>query len=343
MITIGSTQFMECNQEPKSPTYRGAKDDVAVSCMLMTRDLNDEQRWAAGVDLVGSSAIDSDMNGPPDPNTGRPTKRTWINRFLPWSVPSYQFFAQVEAYPPYVYATSFDAEPMNPADELDENTRPIGNYYKWNVRLTDLPYYIAADNDVLALDSSPLSYEPRQPDEGWYIGGLSWDRSRFISKRPTRADRVLIVKGGFCKLVNPNKDPVFQSFPKIEFRSIIEYTWWAVPIGGIPSINIKYCTGRVNHDTFDGYEAGTLLLASHNITWRRDWAGQRVAEITYIMGWLPHWDRNAIAQGWNSTFMVASDTGIPDFYPYSCDGTNDPDQAVYRKADLTTLFRPNQG
>jgi hypothetical protein len=221
-----------------------------------------------------------------------------------------------------------------------------------SVEFATLPYQIKEDDDVLAVGIDGNIF----PNEGATLAVSGWVNTRYISRHTHQFSRVLKIPYGISwvqcgGVVGPKQNKV--GFPKREGGADLIYTWYAVPLEGVvPGLNIGSISARlgtINNDTFDSYPAGTLLLDDYKTHEYQGTFGERLANVTFYMGFLPNPAMgNRIEpggahvalgepQGWNSQFDVVQGQG-PDYYPVTADQAGT--QPIYRRTDFSVLFVP---
>jgi hypothetical protein len=232
-----------------------------------------------------------------------------------------------------------------------------------DVQYGTLPYNIEEDSAVVATSGPLQGY----PDEGFGLGLVS---QRYVSLfwRPT--SRILSTPQGVpfwvpLPLLDPAGTPtvpmpIKNGIPTREGGGTLTVIWHRVPQAAIPFNAIANCQNKVNKDTFFGFPAQTVLLEDLDRKPIYLPNGLRAYDVQYVFKLRFNMSRGLdgqgkpnpnppVARGWNwslrplrngldyrevGLFNVTNPGPPPVFGPMI--------DSLYRPADFSTLFRPDQ-
>jgi hypothetical protein len=338
--------FYEDSSKPKSPITQFASENARAIVTLRSYFLTGTQVFQAVKALIGFNT------------TGLEGGVSYITRGLPAFYPAIidpSVAPTVGLNPfgtPYLWATSIpEVEPegnvtgltMVGAGGFGPGLRPTYNVWHFKVEFNSLTYYVKSDAQVLGTTGPLTGF----PNEGQALAS-GWSNSRYVTKIVEDATRTVTMRKGFLRFVG-SVDPIPEGIPFTQFRSNITYIWHQIPIAAIPNIAIATCSGKVNNLIFDGYQPGTLLFTGYRF---RPWQGpigDRLVDIEYRFIYMPNFfitpaTKAPTYAGWNSIPNVVA--GMFVYTQFSADGTYDPignpGAIVFKPADLTTLFNPDQ-
>lgn len=208
------------------------------------------------------------------------------------------------------------------------------------------------------------------PDEGVALAS-GWINSRYITRSIQPFSRLIKIPYGMMwntggpflwRQADGSNYPTLPKqtrtgFPIREGGANVSYTWVQVPLtpspGGVNWNYISTALGSINDANFDFAARDTLLLDNIQSREYQGAFGERYADITFNMIYLPHHStglnespngsRQGHAKGcpvgWNYIFDIVK--GVPDYYFVSAEPGN-PYKAPFQESDFTLLFRPPQ-
>lgn len=211
-----------------------------------------------------------------------------------------------------------------------------------------LPYKIKEDTDVLVQNDDPTSKLYLYPDEGMAISKGYRTHSRYITREIKRQAKMLTLPRGLLK--DEFGKPIMEALVIPENTAIFEYTWWQVPDEALPEEQWLIGAHSVNHATFDGRPAGTLLFAGDPETrsMPNPITGKRLNTVKYTFYSLIILDEDPpipevapAPRGHNYVRKVISNKLKPVMF--STDGTGTAaGTRIFPDYDFRKLFRPDQ-
>ena len=223
------------------------------------------------------------------------------------------------------------------------------------VEFSTLPFQVKPDSAVMVNGS---------PNEGYYLEQQGWAATRYITRHIEPFSRLIKIPYG---MMQANGKETKVGLPYREGGANVTYTWMRVPLTGGPfnGVNISgvnftrigKIVGLINGQTFDVFPARTLLLDSFSTREYQGAFGERLADVTFNMIYLPHPSTGknfngglgpaaGDPQGWNTVYDLGNGK-VPDYYAVTApDGVSPPftvvSSVVENGASLQfrDLFRP---
>lgn len=204
------------------------------------------------------------------------------------------------------------------------------------------PTYDIATDDVLTANARVDANG--NPSEGT---ALALGKPRFVTLRAKPGMKTLVFNRSLIKRAD-NGNPVLEGVPFIVPHVDFEFTWHQVPKAAINWARWGKTQGKVNDDTFYGFEAETLLMEAPEPRAIAGPFGDRLFDVVFRMRYFPQYDftpepAGPIAKGWNYVLApVGNGAGTTlDMVRMCADGQNNT-QPVYKSADFTLCFEPPQ-
>lgn len=350
-----TAEFFEDSLEPKSPTSSFATQNSRTirSLQIRYRDgrpCGEEERWQAAQDLLGYNTTAF---------TAGVGTNVYITRRLPHGYPT----PVTEVNPlgnEWHWATSIPSMTgIGNPEGVDDLNRAKYRALRASVHYEAKLYNLYPDDDGRILATTgPLE---GFPDEGDALR-RGWENTRFIIRRRQDASTTIAIPGGlfhYVDAVNTQKRraPVYNQFPYVLFRQVVEYHWLSVPYSAVPRVAIADCANAVNNDTFDGHQVDTLRFDTFTEDLEIGPLGDRLVNLKYRFMWIPNVDPITGTQiGHVGAFRVvlqdpdaepsAANPGRLGIVKVSVSGdpatADDDDQRPNKRRDFSALFRPDQ-
>jgi hypothetical protein len=222
-----------------------------------------------------------------------------------------------------------------------------GDYKEYEFLMTCTPrdYAVKDDNAVRAdLYNFPSTPSPlvdptagvSYPDEGTMLRE-GWDVTRYVTRRIYPAGRLIEVPGAFCRFTNGDVVPGNQPVREAIFNCV--YTWRLVPIAAVPFNAIQKALNAVNHDDFDVWPAGTMMLVDFKYDPQPGPLGDWLTDVAYTFQVKLGTDRNGVPRGHSSGLRHIDGVGV-DYMGIVCQGNTS--RQIFRRWPMDSLFRPDQ-
>lgn len=336
-MRINGVDFLEYAKTPPSPNQQYANDNGRITRVMRITGTSEDDRFAAAKALLGCQVVSTTAS------------KKWINRSTGTTpggqLPAfYPAVIDVDINPggtPYMWCSNIpEIEMLGASEGIDFQGCPIyAGGALFHAEFNTRPFFTKPDSDVIAASGRLAGV----PDEGTALAS-GWPNSRFVSRYLKPGSRTITLPMGFM-FNNRTGTPVKQGLAFKEAIWTVKYTWFLVPIDGLPLIAMNQTLGCVNNDPFDFMSTGTALLSDVEIKQYYSGLGQILADVTYSMKYLPHWDTDPrdppvvppTYRGWNS-YLQGDDTSVPGtrymrYDWYTADKFSPP----------TTLFNPTTG
>lgn len=332
-MLINGFEFFEDSQEPPSPSYQFAGDSARIIRSLVVRDSTEDRRKKAAKALCGYNRVVTVAG------------KTYITRTMPHGYPAIADGDVGTDGTPYLYVGGIPrCEAVGKPTGLDEENRANYTAQRFEVHYQRFPYDHKSDSAVNGtLPGGPLFL---LPDEGDALRS-GWRFTRFISRNIDPASRVITLKQAvlhYVETVDTDRTAIPESMPFTQFRARVNYTWHLVPILALPRLAWKVCSNCVNDISFDGFSADTLLFSDAKVQQLSGPLGDRLCNVEYTFLWQPNVDSAGTEYGWKAIPRVKGG----QFYYWEMTASGDPatknnaDQRPFKRADFTSLFRPDQ-
>lgn len=359
----------------ESPNERWGVGSTAITRIFDLADGSYQGRMQAEYDILGYALVlPTNQDNPYYIHRVTPMQYPALNAggFLPATPGDLNLVGGGSTTPPdftnqlWAMGTS-RTEPIGCPTGGELNVFPAGttaanyNQARISIEFSTLPYQILTDT-VLLLNGGEFN---GFPDEGAALAN-GWQYTRYISRQIQGFSRLIKVPYGLMWLVSfPGTS--YANLPKknkegIAYRESganVTYTWYRVPLVAQPQIGnasgvnfsrLQNSQQTLNNANFDVWPAKTLLFDNFKTREYQGAFGERLADVTFNMIFLPHpstgnnfgplgnqgGPMQFSPQGWNSVLDVVN--GVLDYYPLSA-STNTL-QPPFGTSDFSTLFRP---
>lgn len=197
------------------------------------------------------------------------------------------------------------------------------------------PLYEIFDDDTMV--SRGYIDANGNPDEG---EALKAGDPRYISVVTKPGMQTLTFNRALIKR-SDNGNPLSEGFPIQVPHTDLEFTWHFVPKAAMNWSAWGVCMGKINEDTFYGFEPETLLMESPEVIPFRGPFGDMLYNVKFRARYKPQFDTSTppVAKGWNYILAPTGNgaTAALAMVKVAVNGTTGT-SVPYQTADFSTCF-----